>query len=400
MQAIQYVRSIPRYFGSRLIGRYWSGYYTSGLACIRLANIDAPALPTQEWVRVQPLLSGICGSDLATITAQGSTYFSAFTSFPFVLGHEVVGEVVEKGNLVQELAKGMRVVLEPPLGCEVRGLAPPCPPCRQGRAANCENITRGLLSAGIQTGYCRDTGGGWSGGFVAHQRQLHPVPEALSNEAAVLIEPFSCALHAVVKARLHDSMNVVVVGCGTMGLLTIAAVRATGSSCHLIATAKYPHQNALARALGADVVLPSSPSRHLYSEIARNLQAKVYKPQIGKTILVGGADVVFECIGSAPTIDDALRFARSRGLVLLVGMPAVPKSVDWTSIWYKELAVVGSYTSERSTFELAIKKATEFEPQLKKLVGGRFFLKQYKAAFECALHTGRSRVIKTVFQAS
>ena len=145
-----------------------------------------PRLPTPDWVRLKPLVSGICGSDLGTLSSENSPYFSPITSSPFVLGHEVVGVVTED----REIPPGERVVLEPALGCAVRGLEPPCAYCAAGQHALCVNVAKGDISPGIQTGFCRDTGGGWSEGtLVAHPSQLHRVPDDLPDEAAATIEP-------------------------------------------------------------------------------------------------------------------------------------------------------------------------------------------------------------------
>ena len=130
MQAIQYIKSVPRYLMVRLLGKRWNWLYTSGASCIRLAEIDEPQLPTPDWVKIKTRLSGICGSDLATITAKGSPYFSPFTSTPFVLGHEVVGEIAEVGEGVEGYTVGDRIVIEPVLSCEIRGIEPGCHQCR------------------------------------------------------------------------------------------------------------------------------------------------------------------------------------------------------------------------------------------------------------------------------
>src|ERR687890_515876 len=132
---------------------------TSRVSPLQLEEITEPVLLTPEWVRVKPRLSGICGSDLSTLSAQSSPYFSPITSPPFVMGHEVVGEVVEDNS---GFRAGERVVVEPALGCAVRGIEPPCASCASGRYALCVNVARGDISPGIQTGFCRDTGGGWS----------------------------------------------------------------------------------------------------------------------------------------------------------------------------------------------------------------------------------------------
>ena len=93
------------------------------------------------------------------------------------------------------------MVVEPALGCKVRGIEPPCPYCASGRHALCLNVAKGDISPGIQTGFCHDTGGGWSRGtLVAHPSQLHRVPDAVPDEAAVAVEPLACAVHAALGA--------------------------------------------------------------------------------------------------------------------------------------------------------------------------------------------------------
>ena len=387
----------------RLLGKRWNWLYTSGASCIRLAEIDAPQLPSPDWVKIRTRLSGICGSDLATITAKGSPYFSPFTSCPFVLGHEVVGKIAEIGEGVEGYTIGDRIVIEPVLSCEIRGIKPGCRQCKQGHFANCENITKGNISAGIQTGYCRDTGGGWSPYLLAHKNQIHRVPEKLSDEIAVLLEPFACALHGVLKANLKDTDEVLIIGAGTVGLLTVAAIRAIGKPNRILIVAKYPHQRQLASELGADEILPSDKS--LYTNFCHLTEAESHQPELGKPVLLGGVDVTFDCVASATTIDDALRFTRAQGCVMLVGMPAIPKNIDWTSVWYKELKVNGAYTygvedyagEKIRTFTLGIQLLEQMGDKLLPLIGKQFSLKEYRQAVQAAMSTGRSGAAKTVF---
>ncbi|MBM3946993.1 MAG: alcohol dehydrogenase, partial [SAR202 cluster bacterium] len=135
METLLYRRSIPRYLVVRLLGRRLPSLVTGVASVVRLANIPEPPLPSAQWVRVRPRLTGICGSDVAVLTAEGTPYLSALVSFPFVLGHEVVGDVTEAGREASEVKVGQRVVVEPALGCRVRGLAEPCGPCRSGHYA-------------------------------------------------------------------------------------------------------------------------------------------------------------------------------------------------------------------------------------------------------------------------
>ena len=403
METIQYTKSIPRYLAMRYLGKRWRSLYTSPFSCTRLVDIPEPQLPTPEWVKVRPRLSGICGSDLATITAKGSPYFSPFTSTPFVLGHEIVGEIAETGAAVEGFSVGTRVVIEPALSCPVRGVSPPCYQCRNQRFANCENITKGDISEGVQTGYCRDTGGGWSQSVLAHQSQLHLVPDGISDETAVLLEPFACALHGVLKFSPNRTATLCIIGGGTIGLLTVAALRVLGHRNRIIIYAKYPHQQQLARELGADDVL--SPNSGRYTAFCELTGATSYQPELGQQVLIGGVDVTFDCIGSSVTIDDALRFTRADGDVILVGMPGIPKNVDWTSIWYKQLRVMGAYTyglethndEQIHTFTLGMRLLQKMESHLRPLVSTLFPLRDYKRAIQTALNTGKTATVKTAF---
>ena len=93
------------------------------------------------------------------------------------------------------------VVLEPVLGCVARGISPLCVACARGDLGGCERLAFGHLEPGLQTGFCADTGGGWGTFMVAHESQLHPVPEAMTDEAAVMVEPTACAVHAALTRR-------------------------------------------------------------------------------------------------------------------------------------------------------------------------------------------------------
>jgi threonine dehydrogenase-like Zn-dependent dehydrogenase len=345
MLALQFVRSVPRWLLVRSLGGGIRGLATGPFSCVKLREIDPPPLPAPDWVRLRPHLCGICGSDLSAIACKGSPYFSPFVSTPFVPGHELVGTITEKGAAVPAAwAAGQRVVIEPVLGCEVRGLTPPCGPCASGDYAHCTRILEGSIAGGIQTGYCRSTGGGWSTSLVAHHSQLQAVPEGLSDEEAVLAEPFACALHAALKCPLDDKATLLVLGCGTIGLMCIAGYRAVGGRGRLWASARFGVQAELARRFGADEVFDrGTDSRALYEWVLQRTGGVLRRPELGKPVLLGGVPVVLDCVGSEQTIDDALRLAAPRGTVLLVGMPGIPGGVDWTSIWYKELNVQGVY---------------------------------------------------------
>jgi threonine dehydrogenase-like Zn-dependent dehydrogenase len=354
---------------------------------LKLGDVAEPELPARDWVRVLPTLSGVCGSDLAAIGGHASLYLDPLTSYPFVPGHEVVGT----------LDDGTRVVIEPALGCKVRGVEPPCPRCAEGRPGLCYNVTEGPIEVGLQTGYCAGTGGGWGEVLVAHPSQLHVVPSTLSDEAAVLIEPFACCVHAALRGGATKDDIVVVSGAGTIGLLTVAAVKLFTPPKRLIAVAKHPTQRDLARKLGADQVISPGEvfQRVRFATGARRLDG------MNRSLLLGGADVTFECVGRADTLNDAVRYTREGGTVVAVGMPGEEK-VDWAPIWQRELTVLGAYAygaepkkKGRRTFELAMEAAPGLH--LETLTGPLFGLGEYRDAIAYAMSAGRLSAVKVAF---
>lgn len=408
MKGILFHRSIWRYATLKLVASRLRGLYgVRRLLPLTYGDLPEPPLPGARWVRIRPICAGICGSDLSTIFAKGSPYLAPVTSMPFVPGHEVVGRIVERGEEVRRFKEGDRVVIHPALGCRVRGIEPVCSACDRGRDALCRNVTRGVIAKGIQTGYCRDTGGGWSESLVAHESQVYKVPPQVDDLAAVLIEPFACCLHGALQGRPADDETVLVIGCGAIGLLTIAALRALGCRARIVAAARYDHQRALARTLGATELISARGGwRARYEMWAETLNAEILKPEIGKPTVIGGADVTYDCVASSESLDDAVRFTRAGGRLVLVGMPAMASGLDLTPLWYKELTVHAAYAygPERigdrtmDTFDLAIELTAEWSPKLTALLSRPYELADYMGALSSALNTSRSGAAKTIFR--
>ena len=348
MSTLLFERSLPRFAAARLASSFGSGR-GAGLGPLRLLDQAAPALPGEGWVHVDPVLSGICGSDLSTLDGRSSRYFEEIVSFPFVPGHEVVGHVASDavGAYGEPLAAGSRVVLQPVLGCAARGIDPLCRACAAGHVGNCERVAFGHLRPGLQTGFCADTGGGWSStGLVAHSSQLFAVPDGLSDADAVTTEPVACAVHAVLSAGIEEGHVVAVVGAGTLGLTVTAALAhlaATGrcpAPRSLLVGARYAHQLRLAREFGATEALPPE---QLARAVRRHSHSLSYGGSPGETAtLSGGADVVIDCVGSAESIAQSLAMVRPRGTVALVGMPG-KVTIDLAPLWQREVRLAGTY---------------------------------------------------------
>jgi threonine dehydrogenase-like Zn-dependent dehydrogenase len=406
MKALLFERSLPRFAASRLASGLGSGRGAK-VAPLRLVDAVAPELPGEGWHRVSPILSGICGSDLATLDGRSSRYFEDLVSFPFVPGHEVVGTVDEPATAADgtPLAVGSRVVIQPVLGCTARGIKPPCTSCAVGHTGDCEHVAFGHLAPGIQTGFCTDTGGGWStAGLVAHESQLYPVPDDLSDADAVTVEPVACALHAVLSAGLREDQVIAVLGAGTLGLATVAALTHLGSQGlvphprAVLVGARYTNQRTMATELGATAAL--SPDQ-LPRAIRRHSRSMAMGgPSSGR--LTGGADVVFDCVGSAESIGQSLEMVRPRGTVVLVGMPG-RVSVDLASLWHREVRLLGAYAygtetvkkKERSTFSLAFDAVAAMRTG--RFVSATYPLDRFEEAVAHAGAAGRRGAVKIAF---
>ena len=393
-QAIELFRSAPRYLTARAVGDKVPGLLSGPLAPMRLVNRKDFEPLGPGWGRVRPILSGICGSDLATISGKSSFYFSPLVSLPFVPGHEVVGELLDE---VDDLPSGTRIALKPVLSCLARGLDP-CESCAAGLDGRCDRVTTGHVSAGLQTGYCADTGGGWSKMFVAHRSQLHPLPDGLSDRKAVLVEPLSCAVHTALRANVEPNAGVVVIGAGTVGILTLLALKELTKAGRISVVAKHGKQREWAGAFGAsEIVEPADAT----NAIRRATHAMKLKPERGAPFLLGGADVAIDCVGSRSSLDLALRVTRAGGRVVISGIPT--EGADLTPLWFRELELVGAYTGgtetvdgeRRHSFDVATQLAAE--NPIDGIVGATYPLRRWREAIDHALGAGKLGTLKVAF---
>ena len=377
MKALRFSRKPVKYLAASAAGRLAPGKGAT-VGPLELADVDDLKLPADDWVRLRPRLAGICGSDLTTIDGHASAYFEPIVSFPFTPGHEVVGD----------LDDGTRAVLIPVLSCAARGIDPPCAACVGGRTNHCGRIAFGHLEPGLQSGFCESSGGGWSTEMVAHPSQILAVPDKLSDEAAVMVEPTACAVHAARAVAAGGPRDTVaVIGSGTLGLLTLASLVAEAQIDTLIATAKYPHQRSLAASLGAGrVVAPRELGR-----VVRSLTGSFV---LDGGQLTDGVDLVVDCVGSEASLTQALQVVAPGGEVLVVGMPG-HTALDLTGLWHRETAIRGCYAYTRADFDRALDLVVEAE--LARLVSATYPLRRYTEAIEHAATAGPRGAVKIAF---
>lgn len=233
--------------------------------------------PDRGEVLIAVRASGICGSDI-----HGYLGLTGRRQPGTVMGHEAAGEVVEIGPEVGGARVGDRVVLPSILPCGR------CEPCREGRSNVCEH-RRGL---GMQFD------GAYAERMVVPDALAVRLPDSLGYVEAAVVEPLAVALHALAITPLEPGDDVVIVGAGPIGLLTLLAVRLRGAGSVAI-TDRSPHRLELARALGADLAIDVG---------ATDPVEAIRRATNGR-----GADVVLEAAGISATVAQSLVVARTGG---------------------------------------------------------------------------------------
>jgi 2-desacetyl-2-hydroxyethyl bacteriochlorophyllide A dehydrogenase len=397
--------SLKRVLPTQLLGTIWRGAYFSSFAPLQVRNLPRYPLTSNQgrWVRVHNRLAGICGSDLHLVFVDGDLRIApaalpthAGESYP---GHEVVGEVIEVGDRVQNLQVGDRVVLQSGTHCLSAGVVPPCAACASGNYSLCSHSH----FAGPQ-----QVGGGWSEEMLIHELQLFRIPSTLEDEQAVLLEPTAVALHAVLRRLPQAGEKVLIVGAGTIGLLTLQVIRALVPQAEVTVIARHSFQVEQATRMGAAHILYGSDS---YESIEKETRGKLYTGMLGNRMLLGGYDVIFDTIGTRQTTHDSLRWARARGTVVMIGVNLHLMKLDLSPIWYQEVNLIGSMAhgveewplgsgNTRSTFAIASDLITNGLLHPEKLITHRFALNNFREALQIASDKKQSRAIKVVFDSS
>ncbi|HWE66414.1 MAG TPA: alcohol dehydrogenase catalytic domain-containing protein [Acidimicrobiales bacterium] len=312
-----------------------------------LHDMEDARLVRPDWVITKPILSGICGSDAKLVLGDFSTGdidnpMAAFSSLPHVPGHEVVAEVVALGPAARGLDVGQRVVLNPWLTCGPRGIDPKCPPCQAGDLSMCWSFTKGDLGPGVHVGVITNAPGAWAELLAAHDSMLIPVPDGISNEAAVLADPFSVSFHAIVRHPPPPGGRVLVYGAGALGLTSVAILRLLYPDVEVGVVARFEAQEAMARQFGASRVFAHEPRLALVEALAEWSGAVLHLPFDGLPVThPGHIDVVYDTIAKADTFEVGVRVLAERGRLVYTGV-ATPQRWEWTPIYFKELTITGS----------------------------------------------------------
>jgi L-iditol 2-dehydrogenase len=279
---------------------------------LELANLPVPS-PAPDEVLIRVAACGICGSDV-----HGYDGSSGRRIPPLVMGHEAAGIVSAVGSSVSSFAPGDRVTFDSTVYCGA------CPSCLRGDMNLCDS--RQVL--GVSCGDYRRAGA--FAEFVAvPARILHRLPENLPFAEAAMLEAVAVAIHGVNLAHITASDSVLVIGAGTIGILTLQAVRATGCKKVLVTDVDQNRLN-LAKQLGATETRLSS----------ENLQSQILQLTSNQ-----GVDVALECVGRNETVAAGIDAARKGGTVVLVGNIAPNVNLPLQKVVTRQIRLQGSCAS-------------------------------------------------------
>jgi L-iditol 2-dehydrogenase len=326
---------------------------------------DAPEAvlqkPTDVLLRVETV--GVCGSDMHYY--RSGRIGVQIVEYPWIIGHEFAGTVLEVGPEVQHLRVGQRVAVDPLIHCGR------CDQCRLGNIHTCRD--QAFLGCPGQAP------GSLAERIVMPAASCFPIPESMTSIQATLVEPFSIALWTRHLGGAPEAAKVTILGSGPIGLCVLAASKAAGA-CTVYQTDLLDNRLRMARRLGAD-----------------------WTGNAGKADAAGGIaaaeplglDVVFECAGVQETLDQAVELVRPRGKVVVVGIPEGDRvSFDMNQMRRKELRIQ-NVRRQLHRVEPAIEMIARAQVNLDALVTHEFTFAETKAAFDLAADY-RDNIVKAM----
>lgn len=267
--------------------------------------------PASDEVVVRVTSCGLCGTDMHLLGGELPA-----ARYPVVPGHELTGEIVAVGDAVRGRTVGERVAVDPNMPCGA------CHYCRIGRGNLCEDYTA--------IGITRN--GGFAEQVAVPARCCHPLPDGLSEAAAGLVEPLSCAVHGLNRLPRRPGEHYLIYGAGTMGLMMAALVRTAGAASVSVVD---PNEErlAFAESFGVDAAVPDA----------------------GRLGRAPGFEVVVDATGVIAAIEDGLGRVRRGGTFLQFGVadPARSASFSPYRVYHHEIDIIGSMAVHHS-FQPAI----------------------------------------------
>ncbi|AOY76087.1 zinc-binding alcohol dehydrogenase family protein [Clostridium formicaceticum] len=272
---------------------------------LEICDVPVPKITNENEVLIRVKAAGICGSDIHIYHGT-----SPVATYPRVIGHEVVGEVVEVGTKVTKVCVEDHVIMDPVVGCGE------CYPCSIGRP----NVCSYLKVRGVHVD------GGYQEYIVLPESGVHKISKELSWEEAILIEPFTIAAQIASRGEITKRDTVFIMGAGPAGLCAAQVIKRIGAKC--IISDLVDARLELAQKMGVDMTI--NPSKQDVDKVIMDETNGL------------GVPVIIDAVCIPQTFEQAVKLAASAGRVILLGFTDTPSQIAQLEITKKELDVKGS----------------------------------------------------------
>jgi L-iditol 2-dehydrogenase len=311
---------------------------------LQLQDIPRPEIEAPDDVIVKVKSVGICGSDLHGYTGQ-----SGRRTPPLIMGHEFTGDVEAVGS-ANGVTPGQRVAIQPLVVCYH------CDQCLAGQQNLCEKRSLiGMHRPGAYAEYVR-----------VPASNLYTIPEQLPYEVGAMAEPLSVAVHAVSLVNVRPYDTALIIGAGTIGLLTLVVLRQTGVR-QIIVSDLSDVRLSVARILGADITI-NTRTQNLKDAVLQQTST--------------GVDLVFEAVGLSATAQQTLDAVRTQGTVVWIGNNQKLVEIDMQSVVTREISVLGSYGMNQRDFKRSLAMLADGVVPTEQIITRRAFLSEGPQLFD------------------
>lgn len=325
---------------------------------IKTQHIEIPVIGDYD-VRIRVKAAGICGTDIHIFNGEKG---SAQVTPPVVLGHEFAGEVVEIGRKVSTVKVGNRITVDPNIYCGK------CLYCKGGKRHLCNSLT----AIGV------NLNGGFAEYNMAPEKQVHVLEDDIDYVVGAMAEPLACCIHGVDLATIKAGDTVCIIGGGMIGQLMIQLAKLSGASNVILSEPVYERRE-IALKLGAD---------YAYDPLNKNVDD--LKRQLG----ISGVDVVIECAGVVPAIEQAFDLAKKGATIVLFSVPGVGVKfpLDLLDVFQKELTIKGSFVNP-NTQQRAVNLINSGKVSIKPLITHEYGLDEVENALQKQTENDSIKVI-------
>jgi L-iditol 2-dehydrogenase len=340
-------------------------FQLTALREMKLLDVPDPQIHRPHDVLLKLGAVGVCGSDIHYYAT--GRIGSLMVEYPFTVGHECAGTVVEVGEAVTRVRAGSRVAIEPAMVCGT------CDQCRAGRENTCRH-NRFLGCPGQAEGSLSEY-------IVMPEENCFPITDDLGMGAATVSEPLAIAIYAVRQSGLKPGTKIGILGMGPIGRTVLIAARHAGASA-VYGTDRIDERCAAAQQAGASWI--GNPDRG-------NVVAEILERE------PLGLDIVYECCGQQKALDQALDLLRPGGTLMLIGIPELDRvSLASDKMRRKELTLK-NVRRQRGCVEAALELIDQRRAEIDALITHRFAFGQTDAAFDQVANY-RDGVVKAMIE--